>query len=114
MRILLVEDEPLIALDLENILERLGHEVVGVAETRDEAVRLAEDEHPDAALVDIKLRDGFTGIETVRRLTEDFGLYCAFVTGNPEQITALGAVVVAKPYTVAAIDAAIQGMGQAA
>jgi CheY-like chemotaxis protein len=114
LRILLVEDEPLIALDLENILERLGHVVVGVAETRDEAVQLAADEGPDAALVDIKLRDGFTGIEVARQLSEDFGLYCAFVTGNPEQVTASGAVIVAKPYSVAAIDAVLQGMGQAA
>src|ERR1700760_5040 len=101
LRILLVEDEPLIALDLETILERLGHQVVGVAETCAEAVRLAGDERPDVALVDIKLRDGFTGVEVARRLTDDFGLYCAFVTGNPEQVTAAGAVVVAKPYTAA-------------
>src|ERR1700761_2752251 len=81
LRILLVEDEPLIALDLESILERLGHEVVGVAETRLEAIHLAEHEHPDVALVDIKLRDGFTGVATADQLTSDFGLYCAFVTG---------------------------------
>jgi CheY-like chemotaxis protein len=114
LRILLVEDEPLIALDLESILERLGHEVVGVAETRQEALCLAEHEHPDAALVDIKLRDGFTGVATADQLTKDFGLYCAFVTGNPEQVTARGAAIVAKPYTVAAIDAVLQGIGQAA
>ena len=54
MRILLVEDEPLIAMDLESILGGLGHQVVGVAETRDEALRLAGESRPDAALIDFK------------------------------------------------------------
>ena len=110
MRILLVEDEPLIALDLESMLVRLGHEVVGVADTEKEAIRLAAVTRPDFAFVDIKLRDGFTGPRIVARLQADFGLYCAFVTGNAEQIIETGAVVVQKPFTTAAIASALPAL----
>ncbi len=107
MRVLLVEDEPLIAIDLETILDRLGHQVVGVAQTRDEAMRIAGDTRPDVALVDIKLRDGFTGIDTAREMRRDFSLHCALVTGNPEQLQDDDIEVVSKPFTVASIAAAL-------
>ena len=107
MRILLVEDEPLIAIDLEAILNRMGHEVVGVADTRDEAVRMAGDTKPDAALIDLKLRDGFTGLEIARRLKNELGLYCAFITGNSEQIAKGEFVIVSKPFTAATIESAL-------
>lgn len=108
MRVLLVEDEPLIAMDLETILARLGHEVVGVAETRDEALALARNPGADAALVDVKLRDGFTGVEAAVRLRDDFGLNCAFVTGNPEQVKDADFAIVSKPFTVADIETALR------
>jgi CheY-like chemotaxis protein len=107
LRILLVEDEPLIAMDLESILSRLGHEVVGIAGTRDQAIQIARDERPDMAFVDFKLRDGFTGDAAARRLRDDFGLYCVFVTGNPEQLEPGDVIVVSKPYTAASIEAAL-------
>ncbi len=109
MRILLVEDEPLIAIDLEAILSRLGHEVVGVAETRDEALQIAQETRPDAAFIDVKLRDGFTGIDVAKRLKAEFGLYCAFVTGNAEQIGKCDCVVVNKPFTATHIELALPG-----
>jgi CheY-like chemotaxis protein len=110
LRILLVEDEPLIAIDLEGILDRLGHEVVGVADTCDEAISIARRMRPDAALIDVKLRDGFTGIEAAHRLRDDFGLCCAFVTGNPEQVASGDIAIVAKPYTAANIEAILPSL----
>jgi two-component system, response regulator PdtaR len=97
----------LIAIDLELILNRLGHEVVGIADTRDEAIRVAEVTRPDFAFVDVKLRDGFTGIDAARRLRTEFGLYCAFVTGNAEQISDNADIVVSKPFTQATIAQAL-------
>lgn len=89
------------------MLGRLGHEVVGIADTHDEALRVARVTKPDFAFVDLKLRDGFTGMAIVRRLQADFGLYCAFVTGNAEQIGETDTMVVKKPFTAAAIASAL-------
>ncbi len=102
MKILLVEDEPFIALDLRSIVAALGHEVVGVADSLTLALQLAEATHPEAAFIDMNLRDGFTGLEVARQLAGRFGVRFGFVTGNAEQLykDPSGAVaVVEKPFT---------------
>ena len=102
MRLLLVEDEPFIAMDLENLATSAGHQVVGVAECLSTAAGLAAAEHPQAALVDLNLRDGLTGPQIARLLTGQHGMKVAFVTGNAEQLKsdfagALG--VLEKPFS---------------
>lgn len=117
MRLLIVEDEPFIAADLESLTAELGHEVVGVADTKAMALDLARRAHPDAALLDLKLRDGFTGSEIAQALSADFHLPFAFVTGNTETLPAgaFGAVaVVAKPFTDDQVRSAIAALGTAA
>lgn len=109
MRLLLVEDEPLIALDLEALVASFGHEIVGVADTLKSAVELAGAHRPDAALVDLNLRDGMTGKEVARALTGRLGIPIGYITGNAEQLTndfAGGRAVVEKPFT----DAGVQEM----
>lgn len=101
MRLLLVEDEPFIAMDLETLATSAGHQVVGVAECMNSACDMASAQHPQAALVDLNLRDGLTGPEIARRLTGQHGMKVAFVTGNAEQLKndfagALG--VLEKPF----------------
>ncbi len=101
MRLLVVEDEPFIALDLETLAAAAGHEVIGVADTLSEAVDLAHRGTPEAALVDLNLRDGMTGAEISRQLSEH-GVAVGFITGNIEMIPAdfAGALaVVEKPFT---------------
>ncbi len=83
MRLLIVEDEPFIAMDLEAIAAARGHEVVGVAATLDEAFDQNASFQPDAAFVDINLGDGFTGVDVARRLVLE-GVRVGFVTGNLE------------------------------
>src|SRR5690606_18071274 len=56
--VLIIEDEPLIAMDIEDIVTRLGHRVIGVGRTRTEAVKLAQKERPGIILADIQLADG--------------------------------------------------------
>lgn len=110
MRVLLVEDEPFIALDLQQMVEAGGHDVVGVAESEDEALKLADAEGPDAALVDVNLKDGLTGPAISRALVQR-GVRTAFVTGNSEHLPEdrAGAVaVVGKPFTDAGIGQALQ------
>lgn len=107
MRLLLVEDEPFIALDLQLLSTSAGHEVVGVADTLESALQLAEDVAPDAALVDINLRDGFSGIQVSRMLSQNRGVAVGFVTGNAEQIPPDfgGAVaVLEKPFTQQGVE----------
>lgn len=81
-RILIVEDEYLVAANLEAVLEDLGHEPVGIAPDMDAALTLAATK-PDLALVDIHLRDGETGPVIAERLRREHGIAVLFVTANP-------------------------------
>lgn len=113
MRLLIVEDEPFIAADLESIAVDIGHTVVGVADSKATALDLARTHSPDGALLDLKLRDGFTGAEIAEELAADLKLPFAFITGNIEQLPrgAYGAVaVVGKPFTDAGVRAAIEAL----
>jgi CheY-like chemotaxis protein len=97
-RVLIVEDELLIALDLEMTIEEMGVHVAGLASDREAALRLAP--LADIAFVDVNLSDGPTGPEIGRRLAEDHGISVVFMTANPEAVAdgvrgALG--VVQKP-----------------
>jgi len=110
LRLLLVEDEPFVALDLQMLLTDVGHEVVGVAEDTAEALSLADSEHPEAALVDVKLRDGPTGPDIGRALL-DRGVRVVFVTGNPEMLPAdlkTSQPVVDKPFSLKRIEDALE------
>lgn len=97
--VLIVEDEFLVALDLEDIIFQAGHGIVGiVADKRGMSAICAA---PKVALVDLNLRDGRTGPEIARELAEKFGTMIIFVTANPDQIespppTALG--YIRKPF----------------
>ena len=80
-RILIVEDEMLVAMELESILHDLGHEPVGIAPDLERAEQLAT-EPVDLALVDLNLRDGLTGPMVGKRLCER-GVSVLFITANP-------------------------------
>ena len=72
-RILIVEDEMVVQLHLTRIVEELGHEVVGTAADRDEAVELAAAERPELVLMDIHLASGSDGVETATQLVDKHG-----------------------------------------
>ena len=80
--ILIVEDEALIALEMESILEDSGYDVVGIASDLEGALACA-DRTIDLALVDLNLRDGLTGPEIGRRLANEHRVKVLFVTANP-------------------------------
>jgi len=84
-RILIIEDEFLVALDMQVGLEDAGHEVVGVGDDWSSAMRLAK-LFPDVALVDINLCDGATGPSIGAWLGQELGCTVIFVTANPRQI----------------------------
>ena len=80
--ILIVEDEVLVALEMENILEEHGYRVVGIAADLESAMAYA-DGSIDLALVDLNLRDGLTGPEIGKRLASEHKAGVLFVTANP-------------------------------
>lgn len=82
MRILLVEDDALIALDLASLLEELGHEVCAEASDGDEAWSLAQAERPDLAMVDLRLGGATGGGALARRLFEELGVRSLFISGS--------------------------------
>lgn len=83
-RVLIVEDEMLVAMDMEALIEDLGFEPIGIAADRRDAMRLAG-LGPDVALVDLNLRDGLTGPGIGRDLAAR-GVQVVFVTANPREL----------------------------
>lgn len=107
--VLIVEDEILVALDLEHIVTSAGHEVVGVV--ADWASANALNVSVDVALVDLNLRDGATGPRVAELLASRHGAKIVFVTANPAQIgvpppTAAG--YIQKPFERGTIVAALE------
>lgn len=84
-RILIVEDEMMVAMEMEAIIEDLGFDAVGIAADRREALALAKLQ-PDVALVDLNLRDGLTGPDIGRALVAQ-GTQVVFVTANPRVVS---------------------------
>lgn len=110
LRILVVEDEVLIALELEYLLEDLGYVTVGIAGSSADAIALGRTTAPDVALVDIHLIDGPTGLEVARTLSADPRITVLFMTANSKRIPAdfAGALgVIAKPYSERAVASAL-------
>jgi CheY-like chemotaxis protein len=85
-RIMIIEDEPLIAMDIEQMVESLGHEVVGIARTKDEALELYRKEKPRMVLADIQLADGSSGIDAVNEILQDDTVPVIFITAFPERL----------------------------
>jgi CheY-like chemotaxis protein len=99
MHVLIIEDEPLVALDLQCFLEELGADSVEIAETENQALFLAGERRPDLITADYGLREG-TGPAAVRRIRDDLGeVPVVYVTGQPERCaTEAGqSQIIAKP-----------------
>ena len=84
--VLVIEDEPIIALDLELLVESLGHTVVGNARTRSEAVEMARRTRPGLVLADIRLADGSSGLDAVNDILGEFEVPVIFITAHPEML----------------------------
>lgn len=110
-RILIIEDEPIIAMDIEMIVRDLGHDVVAVATTHAEAVAEAQKHQPGLVLADIQLADNSSGIEAVLEILQDVKLPVIFITAFPERLLTGDrpepAFLLTKPYQPATLRAAI-------
>ena len=109
-RILIIEDEALVAMELRFVLEDLGYDVVGTAADARSARSIARETVIDLALVDIHLSDGPTGIELGRELGQEQGVTVLFMTANPGMVRngVAGTIgVLSKPTDEHAVQSAV-------
>lgn len=85
-KVLIIEDEVLIAMQLADLVADLGHTVVGTAATRTEATRLYAEHQPGLIMADIQLADGSSGIDAVEDILEQRKLPVIFITAYPERL----------------------------
>jgi CheY-like chemotaxis protein len=109
--VLIIEDEPIIAMDIEMIVRDLGHSVTGVAVTRDEAVALALAHRPGLVLADIQLADDSSGIDAVKDILKEFSVPVIFITAFPERLLTgerpEPTFLITKPFQRSTVKAAI-------
>ncbi len=110
-RVLIIEDEPIIAMDIESIVRDLGHEVVGIAVTRDEAVEQAQAFQPGLVLADIQLADDSSGIDAVSDILAEVEVPVIFITAFPERLLTgerpEPTFLITKPFQESTLKAAI-------
>lgn len=109
--ILIIEDEPLIALDLESLVEDIGYRVQGIARTHREAIAEVAKRRPNLVLADIQLADGSSGLEAVNEILNGFQVPVIFITAFPERLLTgekpEPVFVVSKPFEPAMVKALI-------
>jgi DNA-directed RNA polymerase specialized sigma24 family protein/CheY-like chemotaxis protein len=107
--VLIIEDETFIAMDIEALVESLGHRVIGVARTHAEAIALARKTRPGLILADIQLADGSSGLDAVNELLGSFEVPVIFITAYPERFLTgqrpEPAFLIAKPFQLAVVSA---------
>jgi CheY-like chemotaxis protein len=109
--IMIIEDEPLIAMDIEQMVESLGHRVVGTARTHAEATALFNRTQPKMILADIQLADGTSGIDAVNEILSSASVPVIFITAFPERLLTgerpEPAFLVTKPFNPEMVKALI-------
>ena len=110
-RILIVEDESIIAMNIASVARSCGHTVVATAARKDRAIALAHEHQPNLVLADVQLQDGNDGIEAVREILRAIRAPVIFVTGYPERLLTGSGVeptfVIAKPFAPETLRTAI-------
>jgi len=110
-KVLIIEDEPIIALDLENLVTELGHEVVATAATSEQAVEIALAKKPGLVLADINLGEGGSGIDAVSEILTSFDIPVIFITAYPEKLLTgerpEPTYLIAKPFLPETVQATV-------
>lgn len=109
--VLIIEDEPFIALDLQTLVEELGHRVVDIARTHSEAMAAIESFKPGLILADIQLADGSSGLEAVNEILDTMEVPVIFITAYPERFLTGDrpepAFLITKPFLIDTVKAVI-------
>lgn len=110
-KVLIIEDEPIIAADLEAIVQELGHSVTGNATTHAEAVEMAKKTPPGLVLCDIQLADDSSGLDAADDILSDFNVPVIFITAFPERLLTgerkEPAYLITKPFQPSGVKAAV-------
>ena len=109
--VLIIEDEPMIAMDIEQLVRDLGHDVCAIAVTHKEAVALAREHRPGLVLADVRLADDSCGLEAVQEILADFPVPVIFITAFPDRLLTgerpEPAYLITKPFRRSTIKATI-------
>lgn len=109
--VLIIEDEPIIASDIAELVTELGHRVTQIAPTRDEATAAARRNRPGLILADVQLADGSSGIDAATDILAEIDVPVIFITGFPERLlTGIGfepTLLITKPFDPVSLKAAI-------
>lgn len=109
--VLIIEDEPLISMQLESLVVQLGHEVSGTAATHQEALAAVSQARPGIVLADIQLGDGSSGIDAVRDILAQYSVPVIFITAFPERLLTgerpEPTYLITKPFQEETVRAAI-------
>ncbi len=109
--VLIIEDEPIIAMDIETIVRDMGHSITGIAVTRDEAVQMALSTRPGLVLADIQLADDSSGIDAVKDILAQCSVPVIFITAFPERLLTgerpEPTFLITKPFQRQTVKAAI-------
>jgi CheY-like chemotaxis protein len=84
--VLIIEDEPVIAMDLEALVEQLGHRITRIVRTQRDAVEAVAQEAPGLVLADIRLADGSSGLDAVNEILQNCNVPVVFITAYPERL----------------------------
>lgn len=108
-KVLIVEDDPISAMDVQAVLNEAGHSVIGTAPSHDRAIQIATASRPDIALVDFNLRSTRDGVVAARHLRR-LGVKVVYLTGFAREVRLIdpNAVIVSKPYTPEAVLRAVE------
>jgi CheY-like chemotaxis protein len=109
--VLIIEDEPLIAMDIEGLVQSLGHSVNEIARTHAEAIKAVEKKKPGLVLADIQLADGSSGLDAVNEMLQSFSVPVVFITAYPERLLTgerpEPAFLITKPFQPETVKAVI-------
>jgi DNA-directed RNA polymerase specialized sigma24 family protein/CheY-like chemotaxis protein len=109
--VLIIEDEPLIAMDIESLVQSLGHRVDGIARTHGEAMSAVKKRKPGLILADIQLADGSSGLDAVNEMLGSFSVPVVFITAYPERLLTgerpEPAFLITKPFQPETVKAVI-------
>jgi CheY-like chemotaxis protein len=114
VRVLIVEDEVLTALDIEYLVEGMGYDVCGMVASAPEAIKAAQDQRPDLVLMDIRLAHGTDGIQEAGAIRDRFGIPSLYLSAHTDTVTRHRAQAtsplgfVFKPYTRAQLESSLR------
>ncbi len=97
VKILIVEDESIVAKDIQNSLKKLGYQINAIVNSGDKAIKEVEENRPDIILMDIMLKGSMTGIEAAKQIKERFSLPVIFLTAYADDTT-LNKAKITEPY----------------